>query len=250
MTLVWLGLAIILAFGIEAMTGFGSIVLALSLGALVMDMASLVHILVPLNLLMTVPLAWQLRQHIQVSFLLRTVLPMMLVGTAVGVVLTPYVPELLSKTLFAGLIIWFAARALLQPAAVEMPALRRHSTITAAGITHGLFASGGPLLVYALARTSLDKTQFRATLLTVWLSLNGCLTLYFILAGELAPYRETLLWLAPCVGIGAFIGNRLHHSIDQAHFSKLVFGVLLVVGLILMTNTLFSWAALNTGSWP
>lgn len=242
MTLVWLGLAIILAFGIEAMTGFGSIVLALSLGALVMDIESLVHILVPLNLLMTAPLAWKLRQHIQVSFLLRTVLPMMLAGTAIGVLMTPYLPELLSKTLFAGLIIWFAARALLQPAAAEMPSLRRHSTITAAGITHGLFASGGPLLVYALARTSLDKTQFRASLLTVWLCLNGSLTLYFLQAGELAAHRETLLWLAPCVGIGAFIGNRLHHRIDQTHFSKLVFGVLLVVGLMLMLNTLFSWA--------
>ncbi|WP_459782447.1 hypothetical protein, partial [Photobacterium sp. R1] len=95
MTLVWLGLAIILAFGIEAMTGFGSIVLALSLGALVMDIESLVHILVPLNLLMTAPLAWKLRQHIQVSFLLRTVLPMMLAGTAIGVLMTPYLPELL-----------------------------------------------------------------------------------------------------------------------------------------------------------
>ncbi|UIP28133.1 sulfite exporter TauE/SafE family protein [Photobacterium sp. TLY01] len=243
MTLVWLGIAIILAFGIEAMTGFGSIVLALSLGALVMEIDPLVHILVPLNLLMTAPMTWRLRQHIQFRFLLRTVLPMMLTGTAIGVLLTPYLPELLSKTLFAGLIIWFAARALLQPAAAEMPALRRHSTITAAGITHGLFASGGPLLVYALARTSLDKTQFRATLLTVWLCLNGCLTIYFLQAGELAPYRETLLWLAPCVGIGAWVGNRLHHRIDQAHFSKLVFGVLLAVGLILMLNTLLSWAA-------
>ena len=33
-----------------------------------------------------------------------------------------------------------------------------------AGISHGLFASGGPLLVFALAGTHLDKARLRATL--------------------------------------------------------------------------------------
>src|SRR5690606_890364 len=54
MECIWLlALFILFAYTVEAVTGFGSIVIALSLGALLMPVPQLLPILVPLNILMT-----------------------------------------------------------------------------------------------------------------------------------------------------------------------------------------------------
>ena len=229
--------AVLFAFTIEAMTGFGSIVLALSIGALVMDIQTLVQWLVPLNILMTGPLVWRLRHHIALRFLLTQVLPWMAVGTVVGVMLTGHIPELYSKGLFALLICWFALRSLAQAEAPEHGGGTRTAFIISAGVTHGLFASGGPLLVYACARTGLDKTQFRATLLSVWLTLNGSLTVWFLLSGKLQSHATSILTLIPCVAIGAWLGNTLHHKVSQSAFTRIVFSVLFLVGCLLLIKT-------------
>ncbi|MFC7001464.1 TSUP family transporter [Pseudobowmanella zhangzhouensis] len=180
----WLMICIVFAFGVEAMTGFGSIVLALSLGALVYSIPELVTLLVPLNLVMTLPLCIRLRQHIQWRLLLTRLLPLMAVGTLLGQALLPWVNPDWLKLVFAMLITWFALRALLKSQALALPTGIANGLITLAGVTHGLFASGGPLLVYALARSQLPKAQFRATLLFVWLCLNSVLSLWFLFSGR------------------------------------------------------------------
>ena len=238
MAWLWVGFAVMMAYGIEAMTGFGSIVLALSLSALVFDLQSLVPVMVTLNILMTGPLVIRHRAHIQWPLLLTRVLPLMLAGTATGIIITPYVPGAWAKFLFALLIIWFALRALLQQQPPAMLPLRRDITITGAGITHGLFASGGPLLVYAIARLGLNKSQFRATLLTVWLTLNASMTLWFFFSGRLQQHYQHILWLIPCVAVGALAGNALHHKINETVFLRVVFMLLLVVGGILAALSL------------
>ncbi|MGB1921972.1 MAG: sulfite exporter TauE/SafE family protein, partial [Alcanivorax sp.] len=62
-TLPWLllGLFIFLAFTTEAATGFGSIVIALSLGALVLPITEILPVLVPLNIVMSSTLSWRHR---------------------------------------------------------------------------------------------------------------------------------------------------------------------------------------------
>jgi uncharacterized membrane protein YfcA len=230
-------IGVFIAFTIEAMTGFGSIVIALSIGALVMDIPVLVQWLVPLNILMTAPLVWRLRRHIAISFLFTQILPFMAIGTIVGVLLTGQLPELYSKGLFALLICWFAVRSLTQMQASNHGSLIRRVLIFCAGITHGLFASGGPLLVYACAKSGLDKTQFRATLLSVWLSLNGALTMWFIFSGSLQQQLQPIMMLLPVIFFGAVLGNFLHHKVSQIQFTRVVFSVLLLVGALLLVKT-------------
>ena len=237
MTFIVVAIGVFIAFTIEAMTGFGSIVIALSIGALVMDIPVLVQWLVPLNILMTAPLVWRLRSHIAGSFLLTQVLPFMALGTLVGVLLTGQLPELYSKGLFALLICWFALRSLAQMQATEHSSATRGILVFSAGITHGLFASGGPLLVYACAKSGLDKTQFRATLLSVWLTLNGALTIWFVISGTLQQQASHILLLVPIVLVGALLGNFLHHKVSQQQFTRVVFSVLLVVGGLLLLKT-------------
>ena len=68
-----LGAFILLAYTLEAVTGFGSIVIALSLGALLLPIEQLLPVLVPLNIGMTGSLVWRHRAQIDRFFALPTV---------------------------------------------------------------------------------------------------------------------------------------------------------------------------------
>src|SRR5690554_6212859 len=50
---LWIGLFVLLSYTVEAVTGFGSLVIALALGALLLPVAELLPVLVPLNVLMS-----------------------------------------------------------------------------------------------------------------------------------------------------------------------------------------------------
>lgn len=232
MALMWLGMCVLLAFAIQAMTGFGSIVLALTLGAIVFDIQTLVPLLVVLNIMMTIPMALQNRRHIAVSLLCTRILPFMVIGTLTGILLAPYIIELWAKIIFSCLIIWVSLHSLLKPRAAPLGEIGSKVTISIAGVAHGLFASGGPLLVYALARSELNKQAFRATLLTLWATLNLSLSIWFYFQGKLADQGHNILLMAPCVFVGAWVGNILHHKVNEHLFLKLVFALLLFVSLL------------------
>ncbi|MEE4250037.1 MAG: sulfite exporter TauE/SafE family protein [Alcanivoracaceae bacterium] len=244
MELLWLlAIFILLAYTIEAITGFGSIVIALSLGALLMPVPELLPILVPLNILMTGWLTSRLYRSIDVSLLVKRIVPLMLGGTITGYLLLPWLDERWLKPLFGMLILWFSTRELWRlhhGAAARHPDWLAPPLMFSAGVTHGLFASGGPLLVYALAGSSLDKARFRATLIAVWFLLNSSLTIAFLLDGRLQPALPTVLMLAPLLPLGVWVGEKLHHRVDEVLFRKLVYGLLMVTGTILLLTPLFS----------
>ena len=82
---VLLGLFVLLAYTTEAMTGFGSIVIALSLGALVLPLDTLMPVLVPLNLLLSGYLSIRYRRLVHWRLLVRGILPLMAAGTLAGI---------------------------------------------------------------------------------------------------------------------------------------------------------------------
>ncbi len=239
---IWLGLCIFIAFGIEAITGFGSIVIALSLGALLLPIDAMLPVLVPLNICMTSYLAIRHRQHIHWPTLLKMILPLMVGGTLLGYLLRPALGDNTLQILFGALVIWFAARELWR--SIRGLKVSQHgsgwtrSWMLVAGITHGLFASGGPLLVYALTGTQLSKSAFRATLISVWLSLNGLLTVVFALDGSLLPALPRIGMMLPVLLAGVVIGEFLHHRVNENRFKQLVYTLLLLTGALLIIPTL------------
>lgn len=229
---LWLVLFVLLAYTVEAATGFGSIVIALSLGALVLPIDALLPVLVPLNLSMSGYLALRYRGHIHWPLLLRQVLPLMAVGTGLGHGLKPLLGRGALQGVFGVLIIGFAVRALWQRGQAEAAhgSLRMPTLLFGAGLTHGLFASGGPLLVLALAGRTLPKAALRSTLIVVWFSLNSLLTVIYCIEGSLLPALPRTLSYLPVVLCGLLAGEWLHHRVDEARFRQLVHGLLAVVG--------------------
>lgn len=239
---LWIGLFVLLSYTVEAVTGFGSLVIALALGALLLPVAELLPVLVPLNVLMSGSLVLRHRRQLHGALLLRVILPLMLLGTLAGFALQQWLADDLLKGLLGILMLWFAGRELWRlhrgsPARPHPPWLNRLLTL-GAGLTHGLFASGGPLLVYALAGTQLDKRRLRATLLCVWFSLNACLSLMLLMQGELVPALPRLPWFIPLLVLGMLVGEYLHHRVNEQRFRQLVYVLLLVAGTILTLQSL------------
>jgi len=237
---LYLGVCIFIAYSIEAITGFGSIVIALSLAGLVLPFEVLLPVLVPLNILMSGYLSWKYREHIDKTLLLKTIFPMMVTGTLAGVILRPLLSGDWLKVAFGALVLWFAVRELWRMQTGHEPSAHRPATtqglIVGAGLTHGLFASGGPLLVYGLSGLALDKTVFRATLISVWFTLNSLLTLVFLFQGQLHTHAGQLVLYIPVVIAGVWLGEKVHHRVNEQFFRRAVFTLLGITGVALLLN--------------
>lgn len=240
MDAVWIAIGgfIFLAYTLEAITGFGSIVIALSLSAQLVSIDTVLPVLVALSVCMSSYMVWQHRRNIDRPLLIRTILPGMVLGTLLGYAIKPYLDEVLLKRIFGVLILWFASRELWKMRHVGAPRVRSHwltNLLTAAaGICHGLFASGGPLLVYSLAGTPLNKARFRATLMSVWLILNGLLSLAFLLDGRLLAALPKVAAYVPLLVLGVWVGEQLHHKVSERHFRIAIYCLLLLTGFLLV----------------
>jgi uncharacterized membrane protein YfcA len=118
------------------------------------------------------------------------------------------------------------------PEARPLPPLASGAALLGAGVVHGLFSTGGPLLVWALGRTPIAKRAFRATLSTVWLLLGTALSSAYALRGHLdAASLTATAALLPVLGLALLLGDRLHHRLDESRFRRAVHALLLAAGL-------------------
>lgn len=234
-----LGVAIFAAWTIDAAIGFGSLVIALAIGALIFPLEVIMPVLVPLNIILSGYLTVRYRAHIQWPLLLKQIGPFMMIGTVVGAFLAGFVSSDLLRLLFGLIVVWFASRSLWLMFDKRHTPKAHHPLTTRvltffAGITHGLFASGGPLLVYALTGVQLMKQQFRATLSLVWFLLNSALTVWYIANGAITANADKLAIYLPVV-IGAIVfGEWLHHRVSEVQFRRVVLILLLIAGVLLL----------------
>lgn len=84
------------------------------------------------------------------------------------------------------------------------------------------------------AATRLDKGGLRATLVTVWFSLNAGLTVAFLVDGTLVPALPKVAAYLPVLGTGYLLGEFLHHRLDERRFRQLVYVMLIATGAALV----------------
>ncbi len=107
--------------------------------------------------------------------------------------------------------------------------------LAAAGIVHGIFVSGGPLLIGYLTRRMKDKASFRATISTVWIVLNSMILVDDIRAGLWnAALMKTQLFAIPFLLIGMYLGGKLYKRMSQHFFMVLTYVLLLISGVTLL----------------
>ncbi|MFT5679221.1 MAG: putative membrane protein YfcA [Myxococcota bacterium] len=243
MSLLLLGAILILAYAVQTAAGFGATVLAVTIGSFFMPIEELVPLLVPLSLAQTLWIGWRHRKQVDTGYLLGRILPLMGAGMLVGFYALSDLGGSNLKLAFALMILVLSVQELVAmrrgTAAGAGSAVTEIVALLGAGVVHGIFATGGPLLVYAASRRAMDKGTFRSTLIVVWLPLNAVLCTQLIVAERLttaqAPTVGLLLLTLP---LGVWLGERIHDRVDETRFRKMVFTLLFVAALISLGGVL------------
>ena len=231
----------LLGFGVEGAIGFGGTVIVASIGAQLLPLDELLPAFVPINMVLSAWLVATGWRAIAWRILFVEVAPIVAVGAAVGLALF-HVPAKTALALAFGVfVVGLATLQLARPSQADLVMPVRIAMLVLGGIVHGLFGTGGPMIVYVVRRRVVDKRTFRASLAVLWLTLNVALLVNF---ASLDLYRrETLdlgLAIALAVVPGLIIGERVHRALDTARFERVVWLGLLGAGAALAIRSGFA----------
>ena len=236
--------ALVLSAGIAAavlgLLGFGFGLTMISLAPWFMPIDVAIPVTAGLSLPLTVVMAWRHRHEVK----LRRVMPLLIgcvPGVAIGVLMLKELDETVMKAALGLFLVVYAAGSLGAPST-------RRFTIGAGwgwgfGFLGGVFGgafncSGPPVVLYATLR-DMQKGALVGTLqgfffvqgvfTTSGMALTGLLTLETLLLD---------LYCLPVVGAGIWLGDALHHRIDQESFKRVVLIAIGLTGVALLAPSL------------
>ena len=106
--------------------------------------------------------------------------------------------------------------------------------LVAAGIVHGMYVCGGPLLIAYMTKKLPEKSAFRATISTIWIFLNGIIFISHMLNGSFTlEVIVSSIISVPFLLLGMYLGSVLYKRMSQSFFVKLTYVLLLVSGVAL-----------------
>lgn len=236
-------LVVVTAYAVQTATGFGGMLVCVTLGAQLIGLEEVIRLMVPLSFLQTGYIAIRHSDGIDWSLLLKRVLPLMGLGMGGAFLLLTQVGGPWLGLAFGLMVLLLSARDLHQlrssNAVVSKPVSRAASVaaLFSAGVIHGIYASGGPMLVYAIGREGLGKKAFRSTLSMVWIVLNVILVTRFAIAGDYdRQVALDILMLVPAVPIGIVLGEWVYHRVDERTFKMVVLVLLIAAAISLIVR--------------
>lgn len=115
-----------------------------------------------------------------------------------------------------------------------LPTAVRYGALVLAGVVHGMFVCGGPLLIIYIADRLPKKENFRATLSAIWMVLDGILLVTQLIAGDWSlPLLKTQLIALPVLVAAMIIGSILYKKMSQRLFMIITYILLLISGVSL-----------------
>ena len=239
---IWFYVVILLSHIIQGITGFAGTLLAMPFSLMLVGPAVAVPVLNGLGLFSGVYVYLGNSRDVvrkELMTVLAVMIPGMLLGVWLRVRLTAN--EKLLFIILGMIALAIAARGLYDLVIKKgngMPGSRsaavRWTMLILAGIVHGMFVCGGPLLIGYLTDRFDDKAKFRATLGTSWMFLNGLLLIIQIAAGDWSRSLLTTLLIAlPVLFAAMYIGGRLYKHMSQRLFMFITYILLVISGISL-----------------
>ncbi len=238
-SIILFGIVVLLTHFLEGITGFGCTVIAMPFAIMLLgiDIAKPVLTLYGLLLCLYIVII-SYKEIIWKHYF--TIIIFMGIGLPIGIYLFDILPEGILKKLLAIFMVFVSIRGLIQcyrPAktvkSVSNVVLKLLLSI--GGVIHGAFTSGGPLVIIYATEKIKNKSNFRATLCLVWVTLNTVLLTQTLLVGSFTPkVCKTSIYALPFLILGTLLGNWAHSRIKDTFFSKLSYIILLVTGFILL----------------
>ena len=172
----------------------------------------------------------------------RRLVPMILVGTALGVTLLVNLPRTAGMALLGAFIISYALYSLVRhgPARVIHPAWAWVAGLCG-GITSAVFGAGGPPYAMYLSQRGLSKEQFRATMGFAIMTSISVRVVAFLISGLLL---DRTVWLTALVAVpsalaGLWIARHLYLRISREALMRAVALILLASGGSLLLRALY-----------
>ena len=237
--LVFVPAAVLTAYVVFGVCGFGSTLVAVPLMAHFLPLKLVIPAVVLLDGVASVSQRLQLRADIDRREILP-LLPFLVLGMAAGTLLLVNVPGEVLMLCLGVFVVAYGTSYLLNRGTV--PRLPRWSAAPIGlfgGTTAALFGSGGPVYVVYLAGRGATPEQIRATMPLVFVFTTVARIVVFALAGLFD--REVFIitaWLLPVMALGLWLGNRWHAKISRAQAVRLIGVVLTLSGISLLLRAL------------
>lgn len=237
----WCAFALFAGYAVRGATGFGSGVVMTPLMAFVLPLSTVAPLVTFLGMFVSCRQMWMDRKLIAWREL-AAFLPGIAIGVPLGIwAFNAVDPAHLIRALGAyvtayALYSLFVAHG--EGAHRRLPAWTAIPIGTAGSVVATLFGGmAGPVYVTWLDGAGLAKRAFRVTVATALFVLSIARSIAYLASGVFGVQDFVLVLAAALpVAIGALAGERLHDRIGQAAFRRMVGGVLVVSGILLIAR--------------
>ncbi|MEI7432567.1 MAG: sulfite exporter TauE/SafE family protein [Betaproteobacteria bacterium] len=234
-----LGFVVLITHFLEGITGFGCTVLALPFAIMLVGTKQAVPVLLFLALLLALYIVLIDRKKIVWKEFFKIVLFVGL-GLPVGIMTFSYLNDVALKYILGVFMIVVSIRGLIactrniNVSESRLPKWVLNLLLLMGGFIHGVFASGGPLVVIYAKKALPDKSNFRVTICMLWVTLNTVMLTQNLVTGKMTPEIWEIIGVCmPFLLVGTLAGNWAHHHIKDKYFTQTVYGVLLASGLFM-----------------
>lgn len=226
-----------MTYTLHSITGFAGNALAFPLVSLMLGVSEVKVIMNGVALLSAVFIFIISYKYIDWKEI-KKILIYVAVGVCAGYIICLYLPSEEMLLLFYGLfVVIIAIRNLLNKEIKDKPRWWSAVILSIAGLVQGMFLSGGPVLVIYTAWKIPDKKALRATnnfiMLVIYIFMNSMQ----LIRGEYTGHN--LIMIGLCViplALGTWLGTRLMDHLNRETFLKLVYILLLVLGVLLIVK--------------
>lgn len=217
---------------LQAITGFAGTLISMppTMKLIGVDEAkALLNAIAQISSLMIVITGWR---HINWKEFLKMFV-LMAVGMMAGIKIFEIFPMDALLIFYGIMIILIALKKLFVHKEIKLPMVVMLLVIFAAGIIHGMFVSGGALLVIYAASALKEKEEFRATIALIWVTIGCYMTGVQVQAGNFNSHVIFLMLVGIIpVFVGTWIGTKLVKKIKQEVFMKITYVLLLLSGVM------------------
>jgi hypothetical protein len=235
--LVAIAFAGALIFGI---TGFGSALITIPLASHIVPLPFALALFAICDLAAALRVGFENPKN-AVRAEWRRLIPMILVGTALGVTLLVNLPKKTAMTALGVFILLFALYSL-YPKKNEKIVSGWWGWVAglAGGVTSTLFGAGGPPYVIYLSHRGLTKEQFRATLGLTTMTSISLRVIAFLITGLLLDFQVwlTAVFTIPAILLGIWVAQRIYLKISRDALLRAVAVMLLASGASLIWRSL------------
>jgi len=224
---------------IQGITGFAGTILAMTPSIMLVGYEQAKPILNALGLLAGLIIMFGGLRDVQWKEL-RRIIPVMLAGIVFGSLMKPFLAANMKVMyiIFGVFILILAIKGLFLQNLNLISGKHKvldYILLVLAGLIHGLFVSGGPLLIEYTSRRIRDRQQFRRTISSVWVVLNTIILCDDLRAGYWDLHLLKLfLCSVPFFLVGIGLGSFLCRKMNRSFFMILTYLLMGVSGVMIL----------------